>query len=190
MGKQAIKGLSNVDYEFLLKNTNYSRKEIRQWFKGFMMDNPSGLMSKNKFKNMFLQSLPYSPETKVVVIACVDRLFEAVDLDGAGQIDFREFLVSINSKHKGTTEQKLTIAFKMFDPKRSGTINYKHLNQALWMIFSIYSRHTFQKSTPGHHAQGLFASLNRETTMEISLEEFIKGCQQDPYLRKILLTKP
>ena len=56
-------------------------------------------------------------------------------------------------------------------------------NFCLWFIFHLVH---ISFSTPEQHAKGMYQRLNRDTHQEILLEEFVKGCQQDPYLKKIL----
>lgn len=45
----------------------------------------------------------------------VDRILKAVDTDGSGEIDYSEWIVASTDKKKLLTDEKLLVAFKVFD---------------------------------------------------------------------------
>lgn len=61
----------------------------------------------------------------------VDKLFEDVDTDRSGFIDYSEFIVATMSSKKNMSEEKLTAAFKLFDTDGNGTISPSELKDVL-----------------------------------------------------------
>ena len=61
----------------------------------------------------------------------LDKLFNDVDTDKSGFIDYSEFIVATMSSKKNMSEEKLTAAFKLFDTDGNGTISKDELTQVL-----------------------------------------------------------
>lgn len=61
----------------------------------------------------------------------IDSLFEAVDTDKSGFIEYSEFIVATMSSKKNMSEEKLTAAFKLFDTDGNGTISPDELKNVL-----------------------------------------------------------
>lgn len=61
----------------------------------------------------------------------LDQLFNDVDTDKSGFIDYSEFIVATMSSKKNLSEEKLTAAFKLFDSDGNGTISKDELTQVL-----------------------------------------------------------
>jgi len=61
----------------------------------------------------------------------LDQLFNDVDTDKSGFIDYSEFIVATMSSKKNLSEEKLTAAFKLFDTDGSGTISPSELKEVL-----------------------------------------------------------
>lgn len=61
----------------------------------------------------------------------LDQLFNDVDTDKSGFIDYSEFIVATMSSKKNLSEEKLTAAFKLFDTDNSGTISKDELTEVL-----------------------------------------------------------
>ena len=61
----------------------------------------------------------------------VNKIFEAVDVDGNGTIDYTEFCMATMSERELTSQRKLAAAFKMFDKDGSGAISHAEFRKAL-----------------------------------------------------------
>lgn len=57
----------------------------------------------------------------------VDQIFEVVDIDGSGEIDFNEFITATMDRKKLLSSEKIDLAFKAFDRDGSGSISLKEL---------------------------------------------------------------
>ena len=77
-------------------------KEIRQWYKGFLKDCPSGKLDKTRFRNIYQQFFPQSNLDEYT-----EYLFKAFDSDKNGYIDFKEFMCGLSVTSRGSLDEKL-----------------------------------------------------------------------------------
>ena len=61
----------------------------------------------------------------------VDRILAVADSDGSGEIDYSEWIVASVNKKKLLTQEKLELAFNMFDKDNSGSISASEVKQVL-----------------------------------------------------------
>jgi len=52
----------------------------------------------------------------------VEKIFNNVDTDGSGKIEYSEWIIATINKENLCTPEKLEIAFSIFDKDKSGTI--------------------------------------------------------------------
>ena len=58
-------------------------------------------------------------------------MFAKVDTDGSGEIDYSEFVVATMNEQNLLSNNKLQIAFKMFDKDGGGSISTEEIRQVL-----------------------------------------------------------
>ena len=61
----------------------------------------------------------------------VDRILKAADTDGNGELEYSEWVVATTDKKKLLTEERLMVAFKLFDKDGGGTISSDEIKQVL-----------------------------------------------------------
>ena len=64
-------------------------------------------------------------------------MLKSIDTDGSGEIDYTEFLAATMEKSIYMKEEKLFMAFKMFDLDGSGKISADELKKVLGSNFTI-----------------------------------------------------
>ncbi|KAI5286965.1 Neuronal calcium sensor 1, partial [Ascosphaera atra] len=122
--------LSSQELDELQKATAFDKKELNQWYKGFIADCPSGQLSKDEFSKIYRRFFPYGDPTSFS-----NYIFRAFDLDDSGYIDFREFICSLSVTSRGSLEEKLDWAFRLYDIDGDGKITY---NEMLAIVRAIY----------------------------------------------------
>ena len=63
--------------------------------------------------------------------AIVDAIFEEVDLDGNGEIEFTEWIVASIKKKSLLAPERLKLAFQLFDKDKTGSINMQEVKETL-----------------------------------------------------------
>ena len=53
----------------------------------------------------------------------VDRIMQIADADGSGEIDYSEWIIASVNKRKLLSQEKLELAFNLFDKDKSGSIS-------------------------------------------------------------------
>ena len=61
----------------------------------------------------------------------VDLLWQQIDVDGSGEINYSEWAIAATNKEALLTDRRLAQAFNMFDVDRSGFISADELHQML-----------------------------------------------------------
>ncbi|KAM8867197.1 guanylyl cyclase-activating protein 1 [Synchiropus picturatus] len=153
--------------------------ESHQWYRKFMTECPSGLLSFYEFKQFF--GLKNLTETSN---AYVRTMFTTFDMNSDGFIDFMEYVAALSLVLKGGVQQKLRWYFKLYDIDGSGCIDRDEL---LIIIKSIRAINGVQyETTAEDFANMIFDKIDVDGDGELSYEEFMEGVLSDEALLKTL----
>jgi len=89
-------------------------------------------------------------------------MFDAVDSDKSGYIDYSEFVIAAMNEKQLLTNEKLQQAFKMFDKDGSGLISAEEIKEVLG----------FGKTLSEEAVNDIIKQVDANGDGEISFEEF------------------
>nr|XP_011427450.2 neurocalcin homolog [Crassostrea gigas] len=182
MGKQNSK-LQPGTIEELSKQTEFSEEEIRQWYKDFVHDFPKGYVKLDEFERMYEGFFPNGDASKFA-----KHVFHAFDVDGDGHIDFREFVCGLNATLRGSIEQKLQWAFRVYDIHEDGYISKEEMKDIISAIHKVTGskRDTGSEMTLRQEIEEVFQRMDKNADQRISLREFLESAAKDPGLVNLL----
>ena len=94
--------------------------------------------------------------------ADIEKMFDSVDTDGSGFIEYSEFIIASMNEKNVLTNEKLQAAFKMFDKDNSGSISADEIKQVLG----------FGQSLSEQAVNDIIKQVDENGDGEISFEEF------------------
>uniref|UniRef100_A0A8C9WNZ4 Hippocalcin-like protein 4 n=1 Tax=Scleropages formosus TaxID=113540 RepID=A0A8C9WNZ4_SCLFO len=170
MGKHNSKLAPEV-LDDLIKSTEFNEAELKQWYKGFLKDCPTGILNLEEFQQLYVKFFPYGDASKFA-----QHAFRTFDKNGDGTIDFREFICALSVTSRGSFEQKLNWAFNMYDLDGDGKITRMEMLEII------------EVSDDGRwHSDLVFtAKMDKDHNDEISLEEFKEAAKNDPSIVLLL----
>ncbi|CAL1701418.1 unnamed protein product [Somion occarium] len=118
MGNKQSK-LSPEQLADLQKHTYFDKRELQQWYKGFLKDCPSGQLDKTEFSRIYKQFFPFGDPGDFA-----DYVFNVFDENKNGTIDFKEFICALSVTSRGRLDEKLKWAFQLYDIDGDGTITW------------------------------------------------------------------
>lgn len=135
------------------------RDGLAKVFKAFDK-NGDGKLSMQEVKEGYLEHYG-----KIMSDEEVETMFNAVDTDRSGFIDYSEFVVAAMNESQLTTNEKLQAAFKMFDKDGSGIISPDEIKDVL----SFGGTNQLSKQS----IEAIVKQVDENGDGEISFEEFV-----------------
>lgn len=180
MGKTVSK-LSKDDLKQLRERTYFDKRELQQWYKGFLRDCPSGQLSEEEFAKVFKQFFPFGDP-----IEYCHFLFGIFDTDNSKYIDFKEFIIALSITSRGNTDQKLEWSFKLYDLNRNGKVDYTSVYTVVAAIHKMIGPMVAlpdDERTPELRAEKLFKLVDKDPqTDHLVFEDFKQLAKIDPSL--------
>ncbi|MCJ1357535.1 MAG: Neuronal calcium sensor 1 [Icmadophila ericetorum] len=176
MGKSQSK-LSQEQLNELQRSTCFDKKELQQWYTGFLKDCPSGILTKDEFRKIYRQFFPFGDPSSFA-----DYIFNVFDSDNSGLIDFKKFAIALSVTSSEKMENKLDLAFQLYDINGDGKISY---NEMLAIVEAIYKmvgsavKLPAEEDTPEKRVNKIFRMMDKDENGSLDMEEFKEGSKRD-----------
>ncbi|CAF1328215.1 unnamed protein product [Rotaria sordida] len=180
------KELNAAEMSTLVQAAHVSEEEIRRLHSDFLAQYPSGRLDKKSFIEYYGKFNPNAGAQD-----SFGQIFDMIDSNNDGTIDFNELLVVIVlTSRLNNIESQLSFAFDMWDESNDGRIDQKELADAISAIYD-YTGVADRKGDrdPKKRAKEIIKKLDISGDKKLSKEEFIKGCQNDPIIRDLLVPR-
>ncbi|CAF1095608.1 unnamed protein product [Adineta ricciae] len=189
MGNKGAK--NNLTYTELTSNelaalqasTNLTEKDIREWHAGFFHDCPNGTLNKQKFIQIFTQF--YVDDHRAEYFC--NYVFKMLDKNQDDVIDFEEFLFAISSSSQSELQERLELAFDMYNVTDDGNMDEEELINLMSALYHLVgdinrkSNHNLRK-----RAKEIIQKFDQDNDKKLSKTEFITACNEDKYLMDML----
>ncbi|XP_070827719.1 guanylyl cyclase inhibitory protein [Chaetodon trifascialis] len=162
--------------------------ELYEWFRKFINECPSGLITLHEFQRHFCNGTVGSESAEYA-----EQIFRTLDSNGDGVVDFREYVMAISMLIEGSAVEKLRWSFKLYDKDRDGAITREEMLEIMQAVYKMNMAAALIKPnplTPEECTNRIFVRLDKDNNAVISLEEFIEGALDDDWIREMLECDP
>ncbi|CAK9094657.1 Recoverin family protein DDB_G0274781 [Durusdinium trenchii] len=170
----------------------FETKDIANIMKMFAEQAPDGYMTHETFSSVFHSFLKQSyrgdPETTGRLL---ERLFQVFDKAGDGRVSATEFLSGLTTLSSGSRDEKIRMAFSLFDYNGDGFIQLNEMVQYLSSVFTVIqqtSSEVFEKYqiSPDElarvTAEQCFLEADLDADGRLSWQEFRRWYESEPNL--------
>ncbi|XP_037790080.1 Kv channel-interacting protein 4-like [Penaeus monodon] len=165
------------ELEKLAKTTKFSKKEIQLIYRGFKQECPTGLIDEEGFKEIFSQFFPLGDATHYA-----HYVFNTFTRNHLGQISFEDFLASLSTVSRGTTQEKLQWIFGLYDVNNDGLITKAEMVDVVSAIYEMMGRSTepqVEESSAKEHVEKIFHLIDANQDGAITIEELAQWVSRD-----------
>lgn len=163
----------------LLEETNMTRTELYRLFNRFkalcQLSGTPGSINKQTFKEG-VSSLAFEDD------AFVDRVFELLDDDGSGTVEWEEFVNTVNCLETGSTHDKLNFCFRVYDRDENGSIERQELHDMFTSMlaagkYGIDDMSEELKELIDDFVNSIYDSIDADRSGSLEFEEVLDAIQ-------------
>ncbi|XP_069822004.1 guanylyl cyclase inhibitory protein-like [Dendropsophus ebraccatus] len=158
--------------------------ELHEWYRKFVQECPSGLITLHEFRKYFCDCTVGSDSSEYA-----EQIFRALDNNGDGIVDFREYVTAISMLANGTPEDKLKWSFRLYDKDNDGAITRSEMLDIMKTVYKMSVAASIAKVNPlsaEECTNRIFIRLDKDHDAIISLQEFVDGSLDDDWIREML----
>ncbi|XP_020515866.1 guanylyl cyclase inhibitory protein [Labrus bergylta] len=162
--------------------------ELYEWFRKFIIECPSGLITLHEFQRHFCNGTVGSESAEYA-----EQLFRTLDNNGDGMVDFREYVMAISMLIEGSAVEKLQWSFKLYDKDGDGAITREEMLDIMQAVYKMSVAAALTEPNPltaEECTNRIFMRLDKDNNAIISLDEFIEGALDDDWIREMLECDP
>ncbi|GIY05363.1 neuronal calcium sensor 1 [Caerostris darwini] len=153
-------------------------------YKGFLKDCPNGQLTEQGFLRIYKQFFPQGDPSKFASL-----VFRVFDENKDGAIEFEEFIRALSVTSRGSLEEKLVWAFKLYDVDNDGYITREEMYSivdAIYQMLGNQAKVEESEDDPKKRVDRIFEQLDKNHDNQLSLEEFKEGSKHDPKIVQAL----
>jgi len=176
-----IKGLSQA--------TGFSYKEIKRLYWSFKSECPSGLVNQEEFHLIYSKFFP----TGANLSAYSTFIFNAMDHQKTGVINFEDFAIELSVLLMGSIEDKMRWIFKLYDLNKDGVVSKSEIREVTAAIYDLMGHPTGERLKSeetdeiiSNKADLVFQMLDTDSDGVVSLDDWMTCCMEDQVINQSL----
>eukprot|EP01094_Clydonella_sp_ATCC50884_P023383 TRINITY_DN558_c0_g1_i1.p1 TRINITY_DN558_c0_g1~~TRINITY_DN558_c0_g1_i1.p1 ORF type:complete len:194 (-),score=74.67 TRINITY_DN558_c0_g1_i1:477-1058(-) len=186
MGQSNSTSSKKVEIGALDHTPHFDDSELQSLAKQYQKENPSGTIAKEEF-------IEAMEQMGVVDTFLQNTLFNVFDANADGEISFSEFVQALSIMTRGTPNEKLRFAFKMYDIDHSGYVSRDDMLQVLEAFARMVGPGDENPLTsvggkkydsPQELVDDLFGQMDTNEDGKISFEEYQVGAMKNTDIMK------
>ncbi|CAL1284581.1 unnamed protein product [Larinioides sclopetarius] len=170
--------------EELCRKTKFSRKEIQLMYRAFKQECPHGYVEEDTFRFIFSHFFPYGNASLYA-----HYVFRTFDQNKNGAITFKDFIQCLSLLCRGSIQEKLQWAFKLYDLNGDGRITKKELTDIICSVYALMGRKSFsgaEEKALRDHVDKTFQKMDINKDGVVTMDEFMEICSKDETIAQSL----
>lgn len=168
----------------MVKDTNFSREEVKSLYRAFKQECPTAILDEETFKEVYQKIFPLGESSKYAKL-----VFNTIDRENTGGITFGDFMDFLSTLSKGSAQEKIYWSFKFYDVNKDGIISRDEMIKVTDSIYDLVGAEIPAK-VKNQNIERVFANMDTDKDGVISLEEFSIYCNNNHRVLNSLMVLP